>query len=211
MKKPSERWRHLDKERAYAIKKWLLAIIILSVAIGAIGFWQVAGYITKVTRQRAEVAMITSLITECNQDFDPIYAKATAQYMVENCGNYDPVWVAIIGYYEGSWKQKSKSDKGAEGFFQIRPTQKEKHLSKSQRLFLEYQLEKAIERLDNFYEKYHSVYKMHLYYVGVVENISIGNEYIAKIYSKYMDTRKTIWKKPPPKKKIEKKKTKKEK
>ena len=153
-----------------------------------------------------DMQLISSLIQECNPSFDPVYVDATAKYVVNNCVNYDPVWITVIGYYEGSWKQKAQSDKGAEGFWQIKPQGEERRLSKAQRLFLEYQLEKAIERLDFFYKKGGNVYNMHRGYVGAKRNIHIADRYMAKIYAKYVETRGLIWKKVLEEKKIKEEK-----
>ena len=189
------RWGPADKFQAVTLRKWLFALLGGSVALGII--LTMGGYIVinHFYTQNRDVKLITALIMEANPSFDPIYANVTAKYIVTNSGIYDPVWITVIGCEEGSWVQKSKSDKGAEGFFQIKPCGDEHKLSKEQRLFLEYQLEKAIGRLDGFYKG--SIYGMHFDYVGAKKNKHIADAYIARIYAKAAKARGWIWKKRP--------------
>ena len=201
MKSPNKRWSPKDKRKAYKLISGFPFMLLMACLIGIVGTciiwvweWDRRKGVAVEMKHENDIQIISTLIQESNPSFDPVYVRATAEYIASNCGIYDPVFITVIGYYEGSWKQTAQSSKGAEGFFQIKPQGEEKQLSKAQRLFLEYQLEKAIERLDEFYEKHQSIYKMHFGYVGAVKNKHIADNYIAKIYTKYAEVRGFIWK-----------------
>lgn len=206
---PTKRYSPEVKEKLYTFHKRKPAYLLSSLALGFILMFGLHLYLGEMQAQdelkqwqerierdrQIKIRVITDIICETNPGFDPIYAKVSAEYIYENSGRYDPVFIAIIGKYEGTWKRDARSHAGAEGIWQIKPQGDEKKLSRAQRLFLEYQLEKCIERLNFFYGKHGTVYGMHRGYVGNTskKNKYIADNYIAKIYTEFAERRGLIW------------------
>jgi hypothetical protein len=211
MKTPDERWRLPDKQKAYAILRFRPVIILIAVTVLAILSHLVPYFYGKWQRGEREMAIIMSIIEEANPSYDPVFAKATAKFMIRNSANFDPVLIACIWRWESAFLSDNESHIGASGFGGNLPTKKERNeYSKGDWLSLELQ---SIQTVDDLNLKYecgyctkinkkgiclkskgaHTIYGMHRGYVGGVKNVDIVNNYITKIYTLYESKRGHIW------------------
>jgi len=228
MKSINKRWYAEDKRKAVRTIHKLYFLLPLALAVGFVISTAYHTFYIPMQQQKKELQsdlqIISQLIQKHNPKFEPVYIEPVARYIIENSGNYDPVWLVCIALHESGFNREAKSNKGAEGFWQIKPHGKEYQVSLSDRFMFRYQLEKAKERLDGFYKKGYcivkkqgkkskricgigkqTIYGMHRGYIGSTTSKSKpqADAYIAKIYCEYAEARRLIWKKLPQKEKRE--------
>jgi hypothetical protein len=211
--KDKKRWRKPDKDEALAIidngksklRIWKYVIVPIAVAVGIlIG----AGCVTSLRfiadrkatmlEYKAEINLIESIILKSNPGFERIYLTPTAKYIYDNAGKFDPIFLTLIGRWESMYKRNAVSPAGAEGIWMNMPCDKTRELTKSERLQIESQFERAKEKLLSYYQSGVShiqgpVYAMHKGYLGVDKNFDELHKYIAFIHCDYAEAKGLIW------------------
>jgi hypothetical protein len=210
MKSINRRWYRRDKEEALrtvaAQRRTIKTLLICLVAVAFISPLVYCNIIGPRLQKESYKKIIYRMILEKKSDFDPLYAKAAADYLVDNAEPFNALWLANKAWAESGFNGDAKSSAGAESYFQILPHGGEKQIPPEQRGWWAYQLGTAKRRISGFYEKpmptqcraFNKVHAMHLSYVGCKTKAKEAeiNAYLVRLYTGYAESADLIWASP---------------